>query len=821
MTATPLATVAGFGRTTSAEAFALCCVSGRGAALQALSARGLPEWLLACLSAGLPAECALEAVTDAELELAGIHHPLHRRRLLRELGALRSTCTGHGQEQPEHRLQQPGVESLDYQARQDEAVEKASEHSEEAQEFKHREAAEEEGEREEDTEDAECEPVQLRQPLQHQQHPLCDILPPPRPALCDAERRHTRGDRASCRMRPRPWRHGWKHGEVSARVDTGRREVKRRLFIPLDAGAQLHFLASEDEGVQHSKSSEQRLAPVAEEEADSAAPIFDVPDQTFLDWDAWMETRLHPLKAIDGVVNAAFAGSMEDLQEYKALVEEQGEEFVLSLEKTPCPRGAKELWRLAHDSDDLDGSTSPPRWLWEWVCGRLTDLHDADRELRPLLKSAEDTLQKVVQAQKEHLKKQTSLLHARSRSPSTQLLVETLDNMNPGSPAPDFDTMYDAVCSPSSNQSLKAGGHGSLASSYPRAPPSGARRMSPNWKLATKRLSVMSAVSVISNITPGGSTGSTEVQRHSLAAKLRRLFLGTMQERLVSVATDLEEATARLDKRLGSYRSEARSSAVDVLAKLQAAEAALFSSFLNAERKTELNLRDATSVHPDTGVVALERLAAAIEEVMWLPGAQSLVGAEALVAAKVEKLGGTAPESQVSKDPWAGRCIRTFPPWRDSFVSALKVFSMERRRQSDLRRSRGLENEIKSLRLKIISATGFRNTDGPGGSSDPYCICELAGQPHTKCKTQVIPNSTHPVWECMLELERVTMRDIVNFSLWDYDGGASEQHDDPLGRTHLTAVQALYGFDGDLLLQHAGQGAEAYIRVSTEAFQPQ
>lgn len=40
-----------------------------------------------------------------------------------------------------------------------------------------------------------------------------------------------------------------------------------------------------------------------------------IAEDFFLDWDAWMETRLHPMKIVDDLVSNAVAGRVEDLEQ--------------------------------------------------------------------------------------------------------------------------------------------------------------------------------------------------------------------------------------------------------------------------------------------------------------------------------------------------------------------------------------------------------------------------------------------------------------------------------------------------------------------------
>lgn len=114
--------------------------------------------------------------------------------------------------------------------------------------------------------------------------------------------------------------------------------------------------------------------------------------------------------------------------------------------------------------------------------------------------------------------------------------------------------------------------------------------------------------------------------------------------------------------------------------------------------------------------------------------------------------------------------------------------------------------------VTIVSARGLRNADWLS-KSDPYCICRVAGKPHTEFKTPVVKNNLNPVWGFEHELE-LAPTDSVEFVVMDKDH--RPKSDDLLGRVTLTRTffaQHLAGFSGDLRLADAGKGHDARLSL--------
>mmetsp|Transcript_33037 Transcript_33037/g.71907 ORF Transcript_33037/g.71907 Transcript_33037/m.71907 type:complete len:138 (+) Transcript_33037:47-460(+) len=102
------------------------------------------------------------------------------------------------------------------------------------------------------------------------------------------------------------------------------------------------------------------------------------------------------------------------------------------------------------------------------------------------------------------------------------------------------------------------------------------------------------------------------------------------------------------------------------------------------------------------------------------------------------------------------------------------------------------------LQVNIISASTLKNTDGgfiPGDVSDPFCVCEVVGQPENRVETHVINNDLHPKWNYQAVLEYDGVSDL-RFSVWDKDYIRKQL----LGEHVMPAAVVKQGFSGTVSL---------------------
>jgi len=112
------------------------------------------------------------------------------------------------------------------------------------------------------------------------------------------------------------------------------------------------------------------------------------------------------------------------------------------------------------------------------------------------------------------------------------------------------------------------------------------------------------------------------------------------------------------------------------------------------------------------------------------------------------------------------------------------------------------------LRIMMVSARGLRNAD-PGGTSDPFCVCEALGKPSTRVQTKVINNTLDPAWNDRRDFLHC-VGDSLRFSVFDKD----RWKDDLLGQITLTS-EHFYprGFDGEVNLSDGGKGHSPVLRL--------
>eukprot|EP00435_Cladocopium_sp_Y103_P028501 s2813_g7.t1 len=118
-----------------------------------------------------------------------------------------------------------------------------------------------------------------------------------------------------------------------------------------------------------------------------------------------------------------------------------------------------------------------------------------------------------------------------------------------------------------------------------------------------------------------------------------------------------------------------------------------------------------------------------------------------------------------------------------------------------------------TLRITIVSARNLRDADWLPGSkgSDPFCEVIVDGK--VIFKTEVVENSSDPVWDATTEL-LVAATDVLEFKISDYDEIGKA---DLLGRVSISAARLLKGFDEEIKLEEAGKRREAFLKLKVEA----
>jgi len=97
------------------------------------------------------------------------------------------------------------------------------------------------------------------------------------------------------------------------------------------------------------------------------------------------------------------------------------------------------------------------------------------------------------------------------------------------------------------------------------------------------------------------------------------------------------------------------------------------------------------------------------------------------------------------------------------------------------------------------------------GLSDPYVVATIPGKKNTTYKTKYIEQDLNPVWNEQWEVPGFELGDTMKFTVWDKDFITS---DDLLGRCSLSADELAGGFDGELMLDEAGdKQGKAFLKL--------
>jgi len=117
------------------------------------------------------------------------------------------------------------------------------------------------------------------------------------------------------------------------------------------------------------------------------------------------------------------------------------------------------------------------------------------------------------------------------------------------------------------------------------------------------------------------------------------------------------------------------------------------------------------------------------------------------------------------------------------------------------------------LTFCIVGARGLRDSDWMPGSGKPdcYCVVKVAGREEEVYRTKTLDNTLEPVWKEEAGLAEYE-GEALEFSVWDQDATSS----DKLGKVVLESGSFAEGFNGELMLEEAGKGIKAYLKVKVK-----
>lgn len=629
----------------------------------ALSARGLPWWLLSKLAAGALRGgrlVDLMAISEADLERSGIVHPHHKQQVWM---GLKSLLQDFGPSTGRAQLPRPrsGRKILSRPQQRPSTSRRAP----------GRPGPEAEGGTSGQSRlpghrfgpwlpPGPFRPPPLEEVLESRRETFCSDAPSrkaasPREAVA-------RSPKSAADSSPRGTACGspssWRRKQVTCKVDTGRAaEVKRKDFIPLEelAACQRAAALREDD-------SKETLAPA---------------DDGGLDWEHWLTYRLKPsgpLHVVEKLVEAALGTNSQLLHDAMAVVEEQGVEFKKCLESTPPPDEGMEL---LSDPGLRRKATS----LWSWVHARSDqlDLYKAD-----LQRQLEEVSKNIMVSQLVTLKnnrlsshgiQQRAFIARRGPSAGTiswrnSLKSELSESLFSG--AVGSLGVFSSVPSRERRRSVELFEAPPLLEGQGRAATGSSSSFSGVAVSATERLR-QAARAVMLLLRCIRVFNFNRAENEQVTYERRRNLILRQQEQL---AKDGAQLIAMLER--GGV-DDLREDVHRVLEQLKSVREELLERYaLHGKQKVEQALAEAMK-KGDNDSVDLDKLGNVLLEIMEEPGNHVLLGEKALRQA--QQAGLACRVDLVDQGPYAWEGLSVPPPWEELFLKSLAAYRTLRRRQ--------------------------------------------------------------------------------------------------------------------------------------------
>lgn len=629
----------------------------------ALSARGLPWWLLSKLAAGAlrggrPVD--LMALSEADLERSGIVHPRHKQQVWMGLKSLLQDfgpSTGQvqlprprsGRKVPSRPQQRP---STSVGARGRAATDADEGTSGQSRQPDHRFGPW--------LPPGPFRPPPLEEVLESRRETFCSDAPS-RKVASPREAAVPRSPKSAADSSPRGTPCGspssWRRKQVTCKVDTGRaHEVKRKDFIPLE-----ELAACQRAAALRKDASKETVAPA---------------DDGGLDWEQWLTYRLKPsgpLHVVEKLVEAALGTNSQLLHDAVAVVEEQGEEFKKCLESTPPPDQGMEL---LSDPGLRQRATS----LWSWVHARSDQLDLYKAELQRQL---EDVSKNIMMSQLVTLKNNRLSSHGiqqraciARRGPSAGTiswrnslkseLSESLPSGALGSlgvfsnfPSRECRRSVEAFEAPPLLEGQGRAATGS--SSFSGIVASGPDRL----RRAVRAVMLLLRCVRVFNFN--------RAENEQVTYERRRNLILRQQEQL---AKDGAQLIAMLER--GGV-DDLREDVNRVLGQLKSVREELLERYaLHGKKKVEQALAEAMK-KGDDDCVDLDKLGNVLLEILEEPGNHVLLGEKALRQA--QQAGLACRVDLVDQGPYAWEGLSVPPPWEELFLKSLEAYQMLRCRQ--------------------------------------------------------------------------------------------------------------------------------------------
>ncbi|CAE7819396.1 Smyd3 [Symbiodinium sp. CCMP2592] len=596
-----------------------------------LSLRALPGWIIDQIRIGSEEECALaqpsgeKFFTDHGLAKLGIAHPLHRRRILRELECL------HQIKHPESVAAKSGCTSRP-------------------------------------TTPSECSQA-LRDLRDLQQ--LCLKRPRRRARrrsfeqdmrwpflLIECFPQNTQNTASKAATEPSDYA---SRGENS---HARRRQMKASTLFgasdSTDTQAEAPMTAQSTQ--RSSAAGDQQKAELygrldgAEHfpELEEPEEVEEEEEDDVMGWDAWLQSRLHSwgmLSLVDDVLHAACKGNLSVCTDMMDKVAMHGGEFQQSLAKTPLPS-------YIHAALVLPPHVVAPANIWDWLLWRLDLLEEAEYRITTLLGKASNLLDSIMGASGRGPMRTDSVKQSstdRRRTVNVKKLMQVqgmLTLQTPETPARSNSNQ------PSRNNSVGS------------QPPGRSSSVNSNTDGASEKSGPkMSGFQRFKKI-------ASLVLSHVRAKKQDGMVLNTKLLTCISMQTKVtqtQDELAALLKEVDEWPpliSQSRGACEEMRGRLREASQTLFERFVDLRQHIEVELREVTL--GDQGIVDCPQLEGKIIDTQRELSSSLLLGDFALQRADQLGVSLRAQGIEPPPNPWEGCVQLVEPPWEGSFLRALR-----------------------------------------------------------------------------------------------------------------------------------------------------
>jgi len=371
-------------------------------------------------------------------------------------------------------------------------------------------------------------------------------------------------------------------------------------------------------------------------------------------WDAWLQSRLHSwgmLSLVDDVLQAACTGNLSVCTDMMDKVAMHGSEFQQSLAKTPLPS-------YIHTALVLPPHVVSPANIWDWLLWRLDLLEEAEYRITTLLGKASNLLDSIMGASGRGPIRTDSVKQSatdRRRTVNVKKLMQVQGMLTLQAP--------ETPARSNSNQPSRNNSVGSQ-------PPGRSSSVNSNTDGASEKSGPkMSGFQRFKKI-------ASLVLSHVRAKKQDGMVLNTKLLTCISMQTKVtqtQDELAALLKEVDEWPpliSQSRGACEEMRGRLREASQTLFERFVDLRQHIEVELREVTL--GDQGIVDCPQLEGKIIDTQRELSSSLLLGDFALQRADQLGVSLRAQGIEPPPNPWEGCVQLVEPPWEGSFLRALR-----------------------------------------------------------------------------------------------------------------------------------------------------